>query len=327
MTTLALPALTDSTRRERNDYWRHWMISASREERYQAGALTEPRTIPSGPTFALPASTRGWLFPSDIGTRRRLFAPEVFAHPAKLHLALLQRLIDTYTNPGETILDPMAGTGSLLIAATQQRNVILRDLMPDYVEMINLSLPRIRDYAGLFAGLIDVGTGDARTLEVPRFDHIITSPPYGFKTGNGISNRRRAELLTQNVHGTRWKRYIDAPNHASFASGFRYAGGQENAGNKSGRNYWQDMEMIYCRLATLLPPEGKLILVIKNHYRRGKLINVVSQTIELTRAMGLNLVARHGRFIDNPSLWQRRRREAGLPIVDVEDVLVFGRAS
>lgn len=33
-----------------------------------------------------------------------------------------------------------------------------------------------------------------------------------------------------------------------------------------------------------------------------------------------------GRFIDNPSLWQRRRKEQGLPIVDVEDVLVFKKA-
>lgn len=267
--------------------------------------------------------TEQWHFQSDLGIRRRLFHPEVFSHPAKLNLRLLQKLIDLYTEPGETILDPMAGTGSLLIAATQQRNVILRDLMPEYVEMINRSLPSIRYHAGLFVGLIDVGTGDARTLEVPYFDHIITSPPYGFETGNGISNRRRAELLSQSVHGVRWKRYIEAPNHASFAAGFRYAGGQANAGNKSGRNYWRDMEAIYCRLVDLLPPEGKLILILKNHYRRGKLIDVTGQTITVVESMGLKIATRHGRYIDNPSLWQRRRREAGLPIVDVEDILVF----
>lgn len=62
-----------------------------------------------------------WTFPVDRGLRRRLFAPEVFSHPAKLHLGLLQKLIDLYTYPGETLLDPMAGTGSLMIAATQQR--------------------------------------------------------------------------------------------------------------------------------------------------------------------------------------------------------------
>jgi tRNA G10 N-methylase Trm11 len=275
--------------------------------------------------IALPAPSCGWVFPSDLGVRRRLFAPDVFAHPAKLHLGLLQRLIDLYTCPGQTILDPMAGTGSLLIAATQQRNVILRDLMPEYVEMINRSLPGIRDYAGLFAGLIDVGTGDARVLEVPHFNHIITSPPYGFETGNGISNARRARIFAEQKHGGRWDRYLTQPNHASFAAGFRYAGGQENTGNKSGRNYWRDMEQIYWRLADLLPPGGRLILVIKNHYRRGKLIDVTGQTIAVVESMGLNLIARHGRYIDNPSLWQRRRREAGLPIVDVEDILVLSK--
>lgn len=68
-----------------------------------------------------------------------------------------------------------------------------------------------------------------------------------------------------------------------------------------------------------------MVLVIKNHYRRGSLIDVVGQTVDVVTGLGLSLIARHGRFIDNPSLWQRRRREQGLPIVDVEDVLVFGR--
>jgi hypothetical protein len=264
-----------------------------------------------------------WTFPVDTPIRRRLFAEEVFSHPAKLHLGLLQRLIDLYTAPGETLLDPMAGTGSLMLAATQQRHVILRDIIPDYVALMQVSVPLIHQVGGLFAGLIDIDQADAKTLVCPPFDHILFSPPYGFETGNGISNERRARIMREKQHGPRWDRYIQQPNHASFAAGFRYAGGRANTGNKSGRNYWTDMRTIYGHLADLVPAGGLMIVVLKNHYRRGKLVDVVGQTVVEVQNMGLELVARHARLIDNPSLWQRRRREHGLPIVNVEDVLIF----
>lgn len=264
-----------------------------------------------------------WTFPSDLGIRRRLFAADVFAHPAKLHLGLLQRLIDLYTLPGDMLLDPMAGTGSLMLAATQQRNVILRDLEPEYVAMMRASMPKIHRYAGLFGGLIDIDQADAKTLECPPFNHIIFSPPYGFETGSGISNERRARIFAEKKHGDRWKRYIEQPCHASFAAGFRYAGGSQNAGNKSGRNYWADMRLIYANLGKLMPAGGRMIVILKNHYRRGELRDVVSQTVVELQLLGLELGTRHERLIDNPSLWQRRRKEQGMPIVEVEDVLVF----
>jgi len=267
-----------------------------------------------------------WIFPVDIGLRRRLFSSEVFSHPAKLHLGLLQKLIDLYTCPGETLLDPMAGTGSLMIAATQQRNVIVRDLQPEYVDLMYDSVPSIHRCAGLFGGLIDIDQADAKTLECPPFNHAIFSPPYGFETGNGVSNERRMRILNQRQHGGRWDRYLEQPCHASFAGGFRYAGGNQNTGNKSGRNYWGDMQLIYGRIIQLLPSGGLMILVLKNHYRRGVLRDIVAQTVVEVEKMGVEMAAQHGRLIDNPSLWQRRRKEQGLPIVEVEDVLVFRKA-
>ncbi len=272
---------------------------------------------------ALETSTALWTFPVDLPARRLYFCTEVFSHPAKLHLGLLQRLIDKYTRPGETILDPMAGTGSLMIAATQQRNVILRDIQPEYVDMMNRSLPKVRHQAALFAGLIDIGLCDARALECPHFDHIITSPPYGFEASSESIEARRRRMEKGLAMGRRWKQFIENPGSAQAANGFRYEGGQNNTGNKSGRNYWADMRQIYQRCAELLPSGGCLILVIKNHYRRGILKDVTGQTVAEVQPLGLRLEAQHGRYIDNPSLWQRRRREQGLPIVDVEDVLVF----
>lgn len=271
-------------------------------------------------------TTGAWRFPSDLAARHRFFAPSSFSHPAKLHLGLLQRLIDLYTAPGDTLLDPMAGSGSLLLAATQQRNVIIRDIEPSYVQLMHSSAPIIRQKAGLFAGLIDIDIADAKGLCCPHFDHIITSPPYGCRTQNGEGELSRKERLKDIQFDPRWlRRNTDG---CAGHLGFRYANASgDNIGNKQGGKYWQDMLTVYSRLTELLPHSGKLILILKNHYRRGNLVDVVERTVDLIEGLGLTLTARHGRYIDNPSLWQRRRREAGLPIVDVEDVLVFEVAS
>lgn len=259
-----------------------------------------------------------WIFPVDLPARRLYFSPEVFTHPAKMHLGLLQRLIDLYTCPGDTLLDPMAGTGSLMLAAVQQRNVIVRDLEPEYVELMHLSAPIVHRRGGLLLGLIDIDQADARYLVCPPFDHIITSPPYGFETGKGITLERQQRII-----GKGWLNKCQGLTAPTWTGGFRYPGGQNNAGNKSGRNYWKDMRQAYARWTELLPTGGLLILVLKNHYRRGNLIDVVGQTIEVVRGLDVHLVATHQRAITNPSLWQRRRQERGLPTIHVEDVLVF----
>lgn len=262
-----------------------------------------------------------WTFPSDVGWRRQYFSLEAFRHPAKLHLGLLQKLIDRYTLPGDTLFDPMAGSGSLMFAATQQRNVILRELEYEYVSLIEQSVPIIRRAAGLFAGMIDYGQADARRVEVPRFDHIITSPPYGFEASGGMTeNRRRRHEQLESLGRKLGQR------SNTYSIGFRYAGGNTNIGNKSGGNYWREMRTVYMRMAEIMPAGGMMILILKNHHRRGKLIDVVSQTVVECESIGLTVVERHMRMVDNPSIWQRRRVEQGLPIVDHEDVLVFRRA-
>ena len=279
----------------------------------------------------VPTITDPWRLKSDLSLRRWLFEDEVFAHPAKMHLGLMQRLVDMYSAPGDTLFDPMAGTGSLLYAATLGRHVVLRELEPDYLSLIQLSLPKMCEAAGYLLGKINVGWGDARLPFNVKCDHILFSPPYGFETKGGDNTealRRRAERLAQNV-GTsrRWQKYINEPTHGSFANGFRYPSGQSNTGNKSGRNYWKDMRLIYTNCLNVLPPAGLMIVVLKNSYRRGKLNDVTGQTIREVDALGGVLIARHGRLIDKPSIWVRRRREKGLPIIDVEDVLVFRKGT
>lgn len=57
-------------------------------------------------------------------------------HPTQKPLALMQRLVLTYTQVGDIILDPFAGSGSTAAAAAiLSRRYIISDISPDYCEV------------------------------------------------------------------------------------------------------------------------------------------------------------------------------------------------
>ena len=60
----------------------------------------------------------------------------VLVHPAKFPETMAQEFIEFFTKQGETVLDPMAGTGSTLIAALRSaRNSYGIELNPKYAEI------------------------------------------------------------------------------------------------------------------------------------------------------------------------------------------------
>ena len=60
----------------------------------------------------------------------------VLRHPAKFPETMAQEFIEFFTKKGETVLDPMAGTGSTLIAALRAgRNSYGIELNPKYAEI------------------------------------------------------------------------------------------------------------------------------------------------------------------------------------------------
>src|SRR5512136_1641550 len=60
----------------------------------------------------------------------------VLVHPAKFPETLAQEFIEFFTRQGETVLDPMAGTGSTLVAALRAaRNSVGIELNPKYAKI------------------------------------------------------------------------------------------------------------------------------------------------------------------------------------------------
>jgi site-specific DNA-methyltransferase (adenine-specific) len=63
-------------------------------------------------------------------------------HPAQKPLALCKLVIKALSNPGDTVFDPFAGSGSILVAAEQlNRQYIGFEINPDYY---NEALPRLK---------------------------------------------------------------------------------------------------------------------------------------------------------------------------------------
>src|SRR4026208_817557 len=60
----------------------------------------------------------------------------VLVHPAKFPETLAREFIEFFTKRGQTVLDPMAGTGSALVAALRAgRNSYGIELNPKYAEI------------------------------------------------------------------------------------------------------------------------------------------------------------------------------------------------
>jgi len=113
---------------------------------------------------------------------------DVLRHPAKFPETLAQQFIEFFTRSGQTVLDPMAGTGSALVAALRAgRHSYGIELNPGYAAIARQVLDEERLLLGdAIAGLASlVVTGDAANIAkhvsahaIPPVDYVLTSPPY-----------------------------------------------------------------------------------------------------------------------------------------------------
>lgn len=104
-------------------------------------------------------------------------------HPAKFPETLVEEFVRFFTRPGETVLDPMAGTGSSLVAAIGCGRVgIGVELLDKYAdiarERVAEALAASADPALATSRVITGDAGRIAELELPTIDYCITSPPY-----------------------------------------------------------------------------------------------------------------------------------------------------
>lgn len=156
------------------------------------------------------------------------FLEHSIAHPAKMNTRLLEFLIDEFTVPGETVLDPMSGSGSTgVLAALHGRNAVCVELEQKFYEWMEQARMEVeRQQTLTLKGKIKNICGDARQLSqiLKEVDIVVTSPPYhpGKQTGKGLTEKGR-KILEQ----TQKRRYTDK----SVTGALPYSEDPGNIGN------------------------------------------------------------------------------------------------
>lgn len=102
------------------------------------------------------------------------------AHPAPFPETLAQECIEFFTQPHDWVLDPMAGTGSTLIAAIRaERNAIGYELTDTWYTIAQQRIDSVRNlFQNTEARLYHA---DCRTIHEqphPPIQLVLTSPPY-----------------------------------------------------------------------------------------------------------------------------------------------------
>jgi len=222
-----------------------------------------------------PRNENGWiLFPRDVEYRRSLFpnpklgsVTDVFQHPAKMQLYLVESLVEYLTEPGDWILDPFGGTGSTALALRSGRNVVLIEIEESFNTIIHetaeLLVPNGRQWPfpggwswepvgspGL--GELRVYVGDNRKM-VPlmgkdKIKAVITSPPYSTALKN--AGRLQASMREEYAH--------------DFA----------NMGNLNPFYWEQAMKELWQAMAQVVVPGGYVAMINKDMMRSGQRENL-----------------------------------------------------
>lgn len=181
-------------------------------------------------------------------------------HPAKFPETLIKEFIEFFTKPGDSVFDPMVGTGSTVIAAIRSnRHGYGIDLIPEFVEIakkraLDEVTPRMfPEFQN--SATFNIVQGDATRLDEltdfpdVRFDYVVTSPPYW------------SILTNRGSEGQRARRIRDLP--------LTYSKDPRDLGNVEDYDHFLDLiEYTYNLVAEKLADSGYLTVIVKNVKRR-----------------------------------------------------------
>lgn len=183
----------------------------------------------------------------------------VLVHPAKFPETMAQEFIEFFTRQGETVLDPMAGTGSTLVAALRAgRNSYGIELNPKYAAIATTIIEEERNalgekVAGLMSKVIHGDAARATDLGLPTFDYVLTSPPYWdmLRAKGAETQKKRRTSAGLDVH------YSDDPNDLGNIEDYDA--------------FVEKLVGIYQGLKPLLREKAYLTIIVKNVKKGGKI--------------------------------------------------------
>ena len=183
----------------------------------------------------------------------------VLVHPAKFPETMAQEFIEFFTKQGETVLDPMAGTGSTLVAALRSgRNSYGIELNPKYAKIAKQIIDEERTVLGeavsnLQSLLINGDASQILTYRFPSIDYVLTSPPYWdmLRAKGADTQKKRRASDELDVH------YSEDPNDLGNIEDYE--------------SFLKKLVEIYKGLQPLLREKAYLTIIVKNVKKGGKI--------------------------------------------------------
>lgn len=262
-------------------------------------------------------------FRNDKELRDKLYTSEAYAHPAKGNLHMWMEMIQSYSRPGDVILDPMAGIGTSLVGALMGRHVCCLELEQHFIEPMRASWEKMRQHPmlGCEMGEVLILRADARAMPIASADAVITSPPFEdqpilhdmeftpphqSKPNKELYSRysRPAVIITsppyegtevaQSSDGDANRRFRiggytgDAVKGMGLSRGYSRPSAESahNVGDERGEQYWRSMTRIYQECYRVLRPGGLLALCLKGYTRTGEYVDLPRHTAGLVQSLG-----------------------------------------
>jgi DNA modification methylase len=188
---------------------------------------------------------------------------DVLRHPAKFPETLAQEFIEFFTQHGGVVLDPMAGTGSALVAALRAgRHSYGIELNPAYAEIARQVVAEERVNLGEQATSLaaEIIQGDAAriaeyaaSVHLPPVDYVLTSPPYWnmLRAQGAETQKRRRQSGDRDVF------YSDDPDDLGNVDDYD--------------EFVERLVQIYAALKPFLQPKAYLTIIVKNVKKGGKI--------------------------------------------------------
>ncbi|MFE7720538.1 TRM11 family SAM-dependent methyltransferase [Nocardia rhizosphaerihabitans] len=174
------------------------------------------------PPAVQPVSVWATAQNAPTAQRRGRYHPDSTAHPAKMFPAIVAHAVDTYTQPGDLVVDPMCGIGTTLVESLHLgRRAVGVEYESRWAELARTNIGLARE-AGIDLDA-NVYTGDARKLGdlIPaelrgQASLVITSPPYGDSLHGHVRANRTQPVLKSNH---RYGQVLDRGNLANVGLG------------------------------------------------------------------------------------------------------------
>lgn len=184
---------------------------------------------------------------------------DVKLHPAKYPEELVTRFVKFFTKPGETVFDPMLGTGSTIIACAEcGRSGIGIELQNKYAQIAKKRLKKITNQRKLSGGntiktnykIIRGDSENISEMDLPQVDYVITSPPYW-------------DMLKEDGFETQEQRRNDDVD-------VYYSDKEEDVGNiEKYEEFLDTLVNIYKGVIDILKPKGYMTIIVKNVKKKG----------------------------------------------------------